>query len=381
MLNQPINVIPSVLSGVGEGVVDATLPLTVSWQVSGDTPMLAYEIVIQKNDTDSTEMLDTGKVTLANPFYGNDRSGNVQTFSATEITAAQLSTSGIINGYENGYKIIITQWWGSTNDESIAQTSPSYFITRETPSLSISIPSPYTTSNPYNMKDITINASFSQADGDTVKTIRWYLYEGQTADQSNLLLDTGDMETQVLQLYYDGLFPSTYYYVEASVQTSSGVTVNTSATIYVNYSIGQQTGEVDVCKPIGKDYVEVSWNARSSIEGILYGDIEYESGRIHIIETSRIEYNPLSISTPWSIVWRGSANVYFNQCDPFVLSDGDKESELYIDTDVVRFAVDGNIIFSEEITVHRSDVFTVIITPTHYTIRQDTFTGGTIPSD
>ena len=381
MLNQPINVIPSVLSGVGEGVVDATLPLTVSWQVSGDTPMLAYEIVIQKNDTDSTEMLDTGKVTLANPFYGNDRSGNVQTFSATEITAAQLSTAGIINGYENGYKIIITQWWGSTNDESIAQTSPSYFITRETPSLSISIPSPYTTSNPYNMKDITINASFSQADGDTVKTIRWYLYEGQTADQSNLLLDTGDMETQVLQLYYDGLFPSTYYYVEASVQTSSGVTVNTSATIYVNYSIGQQTGEVDVCKPIGKDYVEVSWNARSSIEGILYGDIEYERGRIHIIETSRIEYNPLSISTPWSIVWRGSANVYFNQCDPFVLSDGDKESELYIDTDVVRFAVDGNIIFSEEITVHRSDVFTVIITPTHYTIRQDTFTGGTIPSD
>ena len=97
MLNQPINVIPSVLSGVGEGVVDATLPLTVSWQVSGDTPMLAYEIVIQQNDTDSTEMLDTGKVTLSNPFYGNDRSGNVQTFSATPITASQLSTAGIEN--------------------------------------------------------------------------------------------------------------------------------------------------------------------------------------------------------------------------------------------------------------------------------------------
>lgn len=381
MLNQPINVIPSVLSGVGEGVVDATLPLTVSWQVSGDTPMLAYEIVIQKNDTDSTEMLDTGKVTLANPFYGNDRSGNVQTFSATEITAAQLSTAGIINGYENGYKIIITQWWGSTNDESIAQTSPSYFITRDTPSLSISIPSPYTTSNPYNMKDITINASFSQADGDTVKTIRWYLYEGQTADQSNLLLDTGDMETQVLQLYYDGLFPSTYYYVEASVQTSSGVTVNTSATIYVNYSIGQQTGEVDVCKPIGKDYVEVSWNARSSIEASVYGEIEYQDGRVHIIGRDRIEYQPLSIDTPWSIVWRGSADVYSDQTSPFVISDGVHESYLYMNDGEVSFYSGGNIIFSEETTIHRSDVFTVVITPNSYNIRQDTYTGGTIPSD
>jgi hypothetical protein len=168
MLNQPINVIPSVLSGVGEGVVDATLPLVVSWQVSGDTPMLAYKIVIQQNDTDSTEMYDTGKVVLANPFYGNDSRGNMQMFSADEITAAQLSTAGIVNGYENGYKIIITQWWGSTNDESITQTSPSVFITRETPTLGFVILNPYTPSNPYTQKDITITADFQQDDGDTI---------------------------------------------------------------------------------------------------------------------------------------------------------------------------------------------------------------------
>ena len=94
MLNQPINVIPSVLSGVGEGVIDATQPLTVSWQVSGNSPMLAYEIVIQQNTDESTQMYDSTKVTLANPFYGTNYKGVQQTFSAAPITASALSTAG-----------------------------------------------------------------------------------------------------------------------------------------------------------------------------------------------------------------------------------------------------------------------------------------------
>ena len=138
MLNQPINVIPSVLSGVGEGVIDATEPLTVSWQVSGNSPMLAYQIVIQQNTDESTQMYTTGKVTLANPFYGTNYKGVQQTFSATAITASALSSAGIVNGYANGYKIEITQWWGATDADSITQTSPSVFITRATPSVSIS---------------------------------------------------------------------------------------------------------------------------------------------------------------------------------------------------------------------------------------------------
>ena len=102
MLNQPINVIPSVLSGVGEGVIDATQPLTISWQVSGNSPMLAYEIVIQQNTDESTQLYDSTKVTLANPFYGTNYKGIQQTFSASPITASALYTAGIVNGYENG---------------------------------------------------------------------------------------------------------------------------------------------------------------------------------------------------------------------------------------------------------------------------------------
>lgn len=383
MLNQPINVIPSVLSGVGEGVVDATLPLTVSWQVSGDTPMLAYEIVIQQNDTDSTEMLDTGKVTLSNPFYGNDRSGNVQTFSATPITASQLSTAGIENGYENGYKILITQWWGDDNSESITQTSPSVFITRDAPTVSlIFFPNPYTPSNPYNHKDITINAEFEQEQGDTVKTVRWYLYQGQQAVQSNLLLDTGDIETQLLELYYDGLFPSTYYLIQVSVQTSSGVTVSDQATVYVNYPLGQDVGEVSVCKPYGQEYIEVSWSARSSIDGVASGDVSYVDGAVHINSGDTITYSPMAISAPWSIAWRGSAELSDGATRGIVtMSDGTNTYLLSLSSTKANFKLNGNIIFEKDITGHTVDTFTIVITPSHYYIRQDTFSGGTIPAE
>lgn len=379
MLNQPINVIPSVLSGVGEGVVDATLPLTVSWQVSGDTPMLAYRIVIQQNDTGSTQVFDTGKVTLANPFYGNDRNGNTQIFSANAITAAQLSTAGIVNGYSNGYKILITQWWGATDSDSITQTSPSFFVTRATPTVTITLPS-YTPSNPYNQKSITIDASFTQPQGDTVKTVRWYLYEGQQVVQSNQLLDTGDIETQLLELYYDGLFPNTYYLIQVSVQTSSGQTATDSATIYVSYALGDSVGEVDVCKPVGKDYVEISWSARSSIDGVPSGEISYENGGINIGEQDTLTYSPLNILTPWAIVWRGKAGVSSNAVEAFFISGDSDSAYISLSYDSVRFTINGNIIFSKTITGYSSDTFTIIITPTHYYIRQDTFTGGTLPS-
>ena len=381
MLNQPINVVPSVLSGAGEGVIDATKPLTVSWQVSGDTPLLAYRIVIQQNDTSSTQVFTTGKVTLTNPFYGNDRSGNVQTFSADEITAAQLSTAGIVNGYANGYKMVITQWWGATDDDSISQTSPSYFITRATPTVSISLPS-YTELSPYTMKSITANAVFSQAQGDTVKTVRWRLYEGQISLERNLLVDTGDMETQLLQFYYDGLFPNTYYYLTISIQTSNGVSVEDEHIIFVNYELGENVGDVSVCKPAGEDYIEVSWGARSSIDATVLGDIEFDNGEILIGDDSSITYSTLNIAPTWSIVWKGSADLSDGVTRNIAtLSDGTNTYEFNLSSSSATFTLNGNIIISEEIVGHSVDKFTFVVTPSSYVLRQDTFSGGTIPSE
>lgn len=380
MLNQPVNVIPSSLSGAGYGVIDATVPLPVSWQVSGDTPMVAYRIVIQQNDTASTQKFSTGKVTLSTPFYGVDSNGNVQMFVASAIRASQLSDAGIVNGYANGYKIVITQWWGgSTPAESITQTSPSCFITRSAPTLTINL-SDYTTSNPYAQKNISIGATFSQAEGDTVKTIRWHLYEGQAQTQNNLLLDTGDIETQLLQLDYDGLFPETYYTVVADVETSSGVTVSANKTFYVNYTVGENAGAITVCKPVGSNYVDVSWSERSTIDGVGQPSPSFTDDSVIIPQNGTVTYSPMELQSPWSFVWKGKLNISSGISNFVSLGTSTNPYILTTDGDYVELMRGGNIIFGEQLRIHNDDELTIVVTPTHYYIRHYTYTGGTLPT-
>lgn len=381
MLNQPINVIPSVLSGVGEGVIDATSPLTVSWQVSGNSPMLAYEIVIQQNTDESTQMYDSGKVTLANPFYGTNYKGVQQTFSATPITASALSTAGIVNGYENGYKIIITQWWGATDADSISQTSPSVFITRATPSVSINAISP----SPYNKKSISITGSYSQSDGDSISLTRWILTDN--SNPSEPLVDTGDMETQQLRLDYDGLFSGGSYTVQLIVQTVNGVTANaTPVTFDVSYAVSEDFGAVTACKPSGKGYIELSWESRSTIDPEETGNPTVEDGLLYLGNGDSVTYSPTPIATPWSVVWRGSVSALDgNTHNVLQMSDGAHDYVLSITSASATFAYNGNIIFTKtfpvQYPVRDSDTLVIAITPSAYHIKQVTITGGLLPLD
>lgn len=380
MLNQPINVIPSVLSGVGEGVIDATQPLTVSWQVSGNTPMLAYKIVIYQNTDASTQLYTTGKVTLANPFYGTNYKGVQQTFSATAITASALSTAGIVNGYANGYKIIITQWWGATDADSISQTSPSVFITRATPTISINSISP----SPYNKKNISITGSYSQADGDSIALTRWILLD--TANPSEPLVDTGDMETQELRLVYDGLFSGGTYSVQLIVQTVSGVVAQTSpVTFSVSYPVSEDYGAVTICKPNSKGYIDVSWASRSTLDGEVVGDAWVTDEELYVFgHHDSVTYSPTPISKPWSMVWRGSVSAFDNDTHNVVtLNDGTHDYVLSLTSASATFTYNGNIIFSETLPVQYpirdGDVLVIAITPTKYYIKQVTITGGLLP--
>ena len=168
-LFQPTNVIPSTLSGAGNGTVDAEKALVVSWQVNGNSPMVAYRVKIMQNDTDSTLKLDTGKVSIPSPFYGADQWGNPVLFDM-EISAADLFTAGIENGYENGYKMAITQWWSA--DDYVEQSSASYFITRSEPSVTLQI-IPY--QNSFRLQEHTFEAFYSQAQGDAIEWRRWEL--------------------------------------------------------------------------------------------------------------------------------------------------------------------------------------------------------------
>lgn len=250
MLFQPSNIAPSTLSGIGIGTVDVTKGIDVSWQVNGDSPMTDYQITIYKNDTASTQMYTTGQITLSEPFQTHDVNGNPMFFSTT-ISAATLATAGIVNGYANGYKMIIKQWWGA--NDYVEQTSAAVFITRTTPTLSIdAISSPVTTSS------TTITATYAQAQGDPISTVEWVFALAGLEDTP--IKQTGAINTQILSFNVDGLITGNTYSVMCNVVTSSGMDVSTGYVQFsVSYASTQLDGDYQVAQLCNSSASYLSW--------------------------------------------------------------------------------------------------------------------------
>lgn len=252
MLFQPSNISPSTLSGIGAGTVDVTQGLTVSWQVNGDTPMTAYRITIYQNDTASTQKYTTGKITLSQPFQPHDKNGNPQFFS-TQISAANLSSAGVVNGYANGYKILITQWWTSNN--YVTQTSASVFNTLANPTLTI---------NPISGTSIseTITATYSQAQGDPISTVEWIF--AVAGSENDPIQQTGTVVTQILEIDVDGLLDGETYSIECNVVTASGVYISTGFIQFtVSYSITTEQIQATMGQLRFSSGVYLSWGAMS----------------------------------------------------------------------------------------------------------------------
>ena len=258
MLFQPSNISPSTLSGLGAGTVDVNDGILVSWQVNGDTPMTAYEIKIFQNDSVSTQLFDTGKTTLGTPFQTHDRFGNPQFFSVG-IGAPALADAGVVNGYSNGYKLLITQWW-SANDY-VEQSSASVFITRATPTLSINAITATSMST-------TITASYSQAQGDPVSTVEWVFTVA--GSESTPIKQTGAISTQMLSFDADGLMDGATYSIECNVTTASGVYVSTGFVQFtVSYPSTDKTLSYVMGQVKGSSGIYLSWSplASSGITG------------------------------------------------------------------------------------------------------------------
>ena len=261
MLFMPTNVIPDLKSGIGLGVVDATLSLKVSWQVNGDYPvMTGMMIQIYLNDELSTLKYSTGHITFSSPFYGANELGELQYYSYT-ISASALSTAGIVNGKE--YKMVITQYYDSNGVEtSVTQTSASVFITRRNPSFALaSIPATVTASS------YTFSLSYSQAQGDTVDWVRYQIAQG--SDTENPIYDSGTIYgAAVYTCTYNSFRSGFTYSFKATGQTSSGVLMDTGwNTFNVNYSVASTTGAVTLGVQKDVNGVVVDWSSMSTVSG------------------------------------------------------------------------------------------------------------------
>ncbi len=279
MLFQPSNISPSTLSGIGAGTVDVTLGLTVSWQVNGDTPMTAYKITIYQNDTASTEKYTTGKISLSSPYFQpHDKNGNPQFFS-TQISAANLSAAGIVNGYANGYKLLITQWW-SANDY-VEQTSASVFNTLKNPVLTID------TISGTSMAE-TITATYSQAQGDPISTVEWVFAVAGSEDTP--LKQTGTVTTQILSFDVDGLMDGGTYSIECNVVTAGGVYISTGFIQFtVSYSVTAEQVAYTLGQLKGSNGVYLTWNSMTGAGITTYDIYRQETGTYFLKKVASVD--------------------------------------------------------------------------------------------
>ena len=385
-LFQPTNITPSIFSGIGSGTVDITQPLQISWQVNGNSPMVAYKADIMQNDANSTVMYSTGKVTLSAPFYGVNYKGEEQYFSFA-IPSATLTGAGMTNGYEKGYKLQITQWWSDT--ESIAQTSASYFITRSAPSLTLAdFP------NPMNKRRYTFQASYAQAQGDAMEWARWEIMQGSGGGEA--LLDTGDIYgTGELKADFDGFFSGETYMIRCTIQTENGVQATTGWVIFTaQYDEPLFEGAVSACALCNADCVQVTFPSGLYIMGEATGDYtiiaNQGGGKSCVLSTASdgIAWDtqngePLAILAPFSIAWTGTlSSIPTSGVNLLALAIGDTTLTLTAKARGITAMLGTATLFFIPRQLYTGDSLAVILGPTGYQLRVTTYSGTALyPSD
>lgn len=299
-LFMPTNVSPSTLGELGNGTVDVTEGLTVSWQVDGQNAMTAFRIRIMENTAQSKQLYDTGIVTDGCPFYGRDAKGDVVFFSYG-ILAGDLSVAGIANG--SSYKLLITQWWSAS--ESVTQQSASVFLCRDRPSLEIDGGAKPGTFMTVDTTSKTFTATYEQEQGDPLMWVRWRLSRYDTS--LVLLEDTGNVSTNVLQFQYNGFLNGERYLLQCDVETVNGVKAEALSALQCTYDVAETAGVVQTCVDRRKSGVRLSWpNAAYIPGGVISGSYSITKQQLTLLEGAEIQWTgSTDWTTPFSVVWSG----------------------------------------------------------------------------
>lgn len=373
MLQQPTNITPSSFGVLGNGVVDVSTFTQVTWQINGDSPLYAYRIDFYKADaTSGSPLATTGKVTLSTPVWGRDFTGEYVPYTASIGASIR---NALTNGYAAGYVLTICQWYGSASTAFVEQIQPSYFITRAVPTVAITAPA-----NPYTQNNITLSATYSQAQGDTLNWFRWVI----TDQYSNTLHDSGKVYgTGNIQVYYDGLFTDQTYYATVEIETSSGQTASSATTINVSYETISAVGQIGVQQ--GDAYLRVSWDSLQQIYGDATGPYTITDGTLDLPSGSNVTWDkingaPYSFPAPLSWAWSGTLQRVATT-RVFGVYGTSSSVEYYIGDNAVKVYVNGTLANTVNVPTGAGDTFMMAQSRTNLYISRYYPTGGLMPSN
>lgn len=376
-LYQPVFVTPDVRSGIGNGVVNTADGMTVSWHINGPSEMKYFQITIFTNDSASTQKYTTGKISTGCPAYGTTSTGEPQFFSY-KISASTLSANTITNG--NEYKLIIKQWWSSS--ESVTQRSASVFVTRAAPALSIDA---IGTSGVISTRYYSFSGTYSQAQSDVLNWFRWQIAEADATD--NPFFDSGKITgTMDIGCYYDGFFADTSYAVRLTAQTENGVEADTGWVGFsTGYTVIETSGEVQAGCVGGTDAVFVEWSGIGYIPGMASGPYTLQGGEVSLPADSSILWNyvgtgAMSFAAPWSVVWRGKLDNY--DCDCFTIGQSTGDVALTYDgtTHVLTLSKGGTALVTQSGIINQP-IVTVVLTATNLYLRAEYLGGALYPAE
>lgn len=400
MLFQPTNITPDVINGIGNGTIDATDGLTVSWQVNGNSPLFAYQILIYKNDAASTLVFNNGGryTMLATPFNGVDYLGNVQRYSSEHYSQATL---GIANGQQ--YKLMIRQWYAnpvSYPSSYIDQRSMSVFNTRANPTLNLSVKdgtgATVGTGSNLTTRNATITGAYSQSNGDAIVCNQWKInamietYQGSGEYFYVNIYDSGKIYgTSELKCVYDGFINNSSYQVVLELETSSGITISAERVIATQWATASLSANTSV-RRLNKQStaIEVVWNGYSNIEGeVTSGSPTLSDSRMYLDDTDTVLWDEenghdLAIAPNWLFVMRTKLNMQnASQLLRLGTASGTLAIGYTVNTRTLSIASEYQGMSAKTVTVPSDAYVTIISSPTQLIIKWDYQSGGLMPSN
>lgn len=299
MLHQPTNITPSSLANIGNTAVSANDALTVTWQLNGDTPLVAYKIDFYLNNSTSQSLFSTGKVTVSPSVAPKDKYGDPVFFAVTP--GYPWSHIGVSNG--NTYKYKITQYWGSGTNDYTEQYSDTVFSVVAEPDLSIVLNYPPGAGNVFPSPHISMTANVQLGSGDAVRAVRWVVSHGAIID------DTGYIETPVLDYEYDGITPDSHssYTVACYIQTQLGMTAQAERTFDCFYETTASPDFTAKCNCDGSVTLNCPIDGIKSIPGTATpaSGATFSGGNLVLAAGARAQWTTYGISAPYYIGYKG----------------------------------------------------------------------------
>lgn len=299
MLHQPTNITPSSLANIGNTAVSANDALTVTWQLNGDTPLVAYKIDFYLNNSTSQSLFSTGKVTVSPSVAPKDKYGDPVFFAVTP--GYPWSHIGVSNG--NTYKYKITQYWGIGTNDYTEQYSDTVFSAVAEPDLSIVLNYPPEAGNVFPSPHISMTANVQLGSGDAVRAVRWVVSHGAIID------DTGYIETPVLDYEYDGITPDSHssYTVACYIQTQLGMTAQAERTFDCFYETTASPDFTAKCNCDGSVTLNCPIDGIKSIPGTATpaSGATFSGGNLVLAAGARAQWTTFGVSAPYYIGYKG----------------------------------------------------------------------------